>query len=351
MRNAARNILSNRSDIVPDAVFNRSTHVGYRQPVLDRVYVVDGDEGVLQVNNSLSRVEHVRWPVHMEDMNWYLYELPGHLIEDPSPVFFYTNEVGFRRVARSGYAEEGLAPANFPQCENLTPGVFTQGSIHCDFGSDPDKPLGRLDRAAKLALLGAASTGSAVPYEIVDPANFSGEPWLAKESRGLDGMGDLVERGYFPFDVNVVGDDGGNTLDWNMLARLGVASASDVDGEGGRKLSRFSFEINESSVTGDEISDLAGDSQQQERLGIPKSHEGMKAAVDGMPARRLDPNRAHLLVITFYESGREVGDFSRQGTRYVRVVDGEESASFTLPHRRLRRVICRMLILPPASAP
>ena len=70
-----------------------------------------------------------------------------------------------------------------------------------------------------------------------------------------------------------------------------------------------------------------------------------------MPAKRLDPNRAHLLVITFYESGREVGDFKLQGTRYVRVVDGEETGSFTLPHRRLRRVICRMLILPAGFSP
>ena len=355
-RNEAVNILHDRSKFGSDdkfadgGVFNRSTHVGYRQPVLDRAYVVDGDEGVLQVDNSLSRMEHVRWPVHMEDMNWYLYELPGHLTEDPSPVFFYTNEVGFRRVARSGYAVKGLDPADFPQCENLTPGVFTQGSIHCEFNS-PDKPVGRLDRAGRLALLAAAGpTGSVVSYDVVDPANFSNEPWLAKESRGLDGNGNLVDLGYFPFDVNVFEVPGGNTLEWDMLSRLGVASASDVDGEG-RKLSRFSFEINESSVTGDEISDLAGDSLQQERLGIPKSHKGMKAAVDGMPAKRLDPNRAHLLVITFYESGRDVGDFGRQGTRYVRVVDGEETGSFTLPHRRLRRVICRMLILPAGFSP
>ena len=355
-RHEARNILYNREEVNRENdVFDRSTHVGYRQPVLDRFYVDNEDPDTQRNQNSRDNMEHVRWPVHMEDMNWYLYELPGHLTEDPSAVLFYTNEVGFRRVARSGYAVRGLDPAAFPQCENLTPGVFTQGSIHCEFNS-ADKPVGRLGRAAKLALLaGVGPTGSVVSYDVVDPANFSNEPWLAKESRGLDGNGNLVDLGYFPFDVmqaDSIPDVrwGELTLDWRMLSRLGVASASDVDGEG-RKLSRFSFEINESSVTGDEISDLEGDSRQQERLGIPKSHEGMKAAVDGMPAKRLDPNRAHLLVITFYESGREVGDFELQGTRYVRVVDGEETASFTLPHRRLRRVICRMLILPAGFSP
>ena len=82
---------------------------------------------------------------------------------------------------------------------------------------------------------------------------------------------------------------------------------------GSRKLSRFSFEINESSVTGDEVSDLEGDVLYQRRLGVPKTHEGMKAAIGGMPAKRLDPNRAHLLVFTFYEAVHNVRGWSQDG--------------------------------------
>ena len=353
-RNEAVNILSERSDFGGEgAVFDRSTHVGYRQPVLDRFYLDDGDEGVLRVENSHPDTEHIRWPVHIEDMNWYLYELPGHITENPSPLLFYVREVGFRRVARSGYALIGLDPdktvvedaANgFPSCQNQTPGVYTVESIVCDFGEGWDKPAGGLTAAAGRALSSSAVSASGWgAYQNRQLLDISADPWIRQESAGLIGDEDPVRTGYFPFDVQ------GNTprLSWEMLSRFGVVSASDIDGRtGSRKLSRFSFEINESSVTGDEVSDLEGDVLYQRRLGVPKSDAGMRAAVGGMPAKRLDPNRAHLLVFTFYEGVHNVRGWSQDGARYILKVDGKESGEFSLPRRRLRRVVCRMVILP-----
>ena len=258
MRNEEVNILRNRSDFGDDdAVFDKSTHVGYRQPVLDRFYLDDGDEAVLRLQNNHPNTEHNRWPVHIEDMNWYLYELPGHITENPSPLLFYVREVGFRRVARSAYALIGLDPdktvledaANgFPSCQNQTPGVYTVESIVCDFGEGWDKPAGGLTAAAGRALSSSAVSASKWgAYSNRQLLDISDDPWIRRESAALIGGEDPVRTGYFPFDVQ------GNTpmLSWEMLSRFGVVSASDIDNRtGSRKLSRFSFEINESSVTG-----------------------------------------------------------------------------------------------------
>ena len=45
-------------------------HSGYRQPLLHRVY----STMKLSELRSDGKSERIRWPVNLEDLNWYLYE-------------------------------------------------------------------------------------------------------------------------------------------------------------------------------------------------------------------------------------------------------------------------------------
>ena len=116
-------------------------HNGYRQPVLDRPVGAafpdyplmgpqvglarvssktkpkldqDGDrvvnsEGVLEVVvEKMNRLDpkNIRWPVNFEDLNWYLYRLPGKYRE--SLWLYWLTEGGTERLVLSGYGKQAL---------------------------------------------------------------------------------------------------------------------------------------------------------------------------------------------------------------------------------------------------
>ena len=108
-------------------------HLGYRQPGLDRplkfhdgsggltratlerVPVLDGDgvpivdsDGNPEVNlKEMSRWDpkHIRWPVNFEDLNWYLYQLPGEYRE--SLWLYWLTEEGTEEGCLQRLREEG----------------------------------------------------------------------------------------------------------------------------------------------------------------------------------------------------------------------------------------------------
>ena len=116
----------------PDPTFK---HLGYRQPGLDRplgfpsvgykgltratterVPVLDADgmptvdaDGKPVVNvKDMSRWDpkHIRWPVNFEDLNWYLYQLPGEYRK--SLWLYWLTKDGTKRVVFSGYGKDAL---------------------------------------------------------------------------------------------------------------------------------------------------------------------------------------------------------------------------------------------------
>ena len=112
-------------------------HLGYRQPGLDLpvgaefpppgygglsrirsqtvpVLGSDGNQLVDAEGKPVVRVEamkrwdpkHIRWPVNFEDLNWYLYKLPGKYRE--SLWLYWLTKDGTERVVFSGYGKEAL---------------------------------------------------------------------------------------------------------------------------------------------------------------------------------------------------------------------------------------------------
>ena len=85
-------------------------HLGYRQPGLDRpAEFHDGTGGLARMTIGLTNrwdPKHIKWPVNFEDLNWYLYELPGNYRE--SLWLYWLKEEGTQKVVFSAYWKEAL---------------------------------------------------------------------------------------------------------------------------------------------------------------------------------------------------------------------------------------------------
>ena len=133
-------------------------HLGYRQPLLSRAYycgpvvtfennkclnegdptnraAYDSDTSYdpADVGRSFTdrNVTHIKWPVNLQDMNWYMYQLPGGG-PNSSEWLLWVHDRGARHLIQSGY---GIKPATaFPDCSiegdrtleggNILPGSF-----------------------------------------------------------------------------------------------------------------------------------------------------------------------------------------------------------------------------------
>ena len=80
-------------------------HSGYRQPLLNRVYSTT-ELSELRVPIP-AKPERIRWPVNLEDLNWYLYELPSTGYRDPLWLYWVSSD-GRRRVVNSAYGENAV---------------------------------------------------------------------------------------------------------------------------------------------------------------------------------------------------------------------------------------------------
>ena len=278
----------------PNAVI-KDVNSGYRQPMLNRFVGTSGEAGDVRAN-----MEHVKWPVNFEDMNWYMYEVPG----DPGTSLFYywLSLDGGRRLAWSGYGNTALAGAFDPGC-TLTGVPNEQKNVKCDDDKVPEWDKDLKDLVA----------------------------------------GDEDEV-YFPFDVGSADiGDASTGLRRSMLMRAGVASPEDQGAGPGtvmRKLSRFSFDISEGSDARD-VERRGSDGLR--RLGIPEDEALARTMLDEWPDGGLNPNGIYLLVVTFYESRRDGRlEFvlkKQDGT----AVDGSPHGIY-MPRREVRRVVCRIIV-------
>ncbi len=308
------------SDAPPLVSVTTEDHLGYRQPTLSQFWSGRGEiDNLADIEDMNTRpdVEHIKWPVNIQDMNWYLYEMPGDPQEEESYFLFWLTKAGASRLARSGYSERGLYPEQLPSCTLKGDGSFDDGNIECDYTGH----------------LGGGFAGRS-------------DEWLLTESTSLVGGADvqLVEYGYYPFDT----DQGDFTLNEEMLLRQGVASPLDVEDEGRRDLSHFSFMIREASLFGYDMADLHS-ADTQRRLGAPRQEDAKENYLKAWPDSPIDPARVHLLVITYYEV-LNPDDGADDRVQY-RFVGRDESESVRLPERHLRRVVCRLVLLPAGISP
>ena len=273
--------------------------IGYRQPMLNRFKRPMREGGDVRPN-----MKHLKWPVNLEDLNWYLYEVQG----DPGTSLFYywLSLDGGRRLAWSGYGNSAMGAGFNPGCK-LTGVANEQENVECDAEEDQTLSWG----------------GEGLPDLLAGTA---------------DGV-------YFPFDVkNAVIENADTGLARNMLMRAGVASPEDQGsgpGSGLRKLSRFNFEISEGSDSRDVERE---GSQALRRLGIPEQGGVAKQVMlDEWPDGGLNPNGIYLLVVTFYETRRD-GRLEFE----LRKKDGTDvpgtAHGIYLPKREVRRVVCRIVV-------
>ena len=289
-------------------------HEGYRQPELSRVYPHAGEL-------TREKSEHIRWPVNLEDVNWYLYRLPSTGYRDPLWLYWVSKD-GRERLVSSAYGE---SPVPFPRDGDLTSLSDDEASLV------PDCSLPGDDFDASVY-----GRGSPLNIEKIKCSGLSND-WDWKkvwkgEHQGVN----------LPFDSP--SDDG--LLGFDLLVKQGVESAVDSwDPVGTRQLNRFEFVIYESERMGDSAASGKGYDTER-RYGIPQDDAKKSTYVDEWAFQDVDPNMPHLLVFTFYEAmiDDELVDF--------KVGDaGSEVQSFSLPKRRVQRVVCRMMVHPSGNWP
>ena len=310
-----------------------ATHMGYRQPGLDRPEGFhDGSgglarttqvtvEGVVEVMDRWDP-KHIKWPVNFEDLNWYLYKLPTPGGYRESLWLYWLTKEGTQRVVFSAYGKEALRFSDddddrIPVC-NLPgdrdyPGVAVRPPLNlAHIDCEPAEPVEEVEWDKKLDLLfQGEQPGVHLPFDVSDSAS----------------------------EAHLLGPD--------LLVKQGVERAEDVKDPGGtRKLSRFDFSILESQPMGE--SPPEEDGRTAERFyGIPQSDDERTTYIGGWRSAPIDPNMPHLLVFTFYEA-RQDGDLKFQ-IRPEEVEGG--MAFFQLPKRQIRRVICRAMIHPSGFNP
>ena len=209
-------------------------HAGYRQPSLSAVY------GPAASFLTPEPVRHIRWPVNIQDLNWYLYELPGKNHEDPWWFLWLTDE-GAKRVVEEGYGDSAVP---------------------------------------------------AVPPEDHRPdCELDGKELLVEKIECKD----LPGGAYFPFQAG----DSSPGLNPEMLVRQGVESPADIDDLGPRNLSVFSFAVKEAEPMG--RASQSGEAVMR-RYGVPLDRGKRENYFNEWARKPIDPTRSYLLVFTYYES-------------------------------------------------
>ena len=284
-----------------------SSNLGYRQNVLGPAYY-EGGVGLGALNrqrhtsNTLAVEpvddwDRIPWPVNTEDLNWYLYELPGEAGE--SQMSFWLSRGGGNRLIGSGYGLGAQDYAFMPVCG------FESGE-----DSTPTDPL--------LAVSGVPLVGNAACDEEASRlAVMSDRLSPANERDLVEGKLDDV---YYPFEVKNVGS--GRTLDGvnyqsggvspdvlragplgleALLVRAGVSSPVDaVDGVP-RGMNRFDFVVDERRPLNAESLSAEGDVAMA-RHGVPLDPTRAAEFFGEWPSHPIGPNRAYLMIVTYYES-------------------------------------------------
>ena len=273
-------------------------HTGYRQPSLSRAF------NVANPPLSSAGVSHIRWPVDLQDLNWYLYQLPGEYQRGDMHWMLWLDGDAVRKLVNGGYGLSALPLIQNPLI--------------------PDPP-------------------------IVPPVcDLKGQVVLPKNINCVvDGADDLdkLRKGevpgvYFPFDT----DDGSEGLNRDMLVLQGVERPKEDEGQDVRSLSVFQFDVKEQEPMG-RVTESGG--QAEARYGIPTERDARDTYIEGWPRRAINPNRSYLMVITYYESYYHYYDLESRVT-FENYLDGSR---VRLPKRYVRRVVCRLMVSPSGLTP
>ncbi len=297
-------------------------HSGYRQPSLSRPYRTDGSLYPVSSAMTRSTAEHIRWPVNLEDLNWYLYRLPTDGYRSPLWVYWLT-PTGTNFVVNSAYGTDAL---DFPADGSAVPSGSTTVP-HCPLEAESDY---------------SADLESVIPLA-VNESSCKNLPTNWSLTNIRDGALDNV---HFPFDYEGTDDD--RVLNDTMLVRRGAESPEDSDEVlGVRDMTRFDFSILESSPLGDVDRDRGAD--WYARHGMPNASGLREAHQASWPGGPINPNLPYLMVVTFYEADVRTGEL--QVHLPALVEGGEIVPGYFLPKRYLRRVVCRMLVYPSGFDP
>ena len=374
-------------------------HYGYRQPTIGSAFTTGSGtfaagefQGTMRQGASDDRRDvgglnqewrRVRWPVNFEDLNWYLYELPGENFYDPVNLFWMSPE-GVSGLSGSGYVRHEVEDwAAFVDPERLK----------CGFPDEEGNLLSGDALAERIADVGVVDG-----VECSDLRDLTGVPsgssvvkWDRGEIEG-DGYDDNVgfypfQRGpssggwlgtygqemfpldYFSIDGRAEDSDRDGVWNLNTVSRLyqnapnkavgeqvvlvkaGVERPSDAAAPvGTRKLNRFDFVIDEAEHFGSHSIPRL-DSDGLRRFGFPRSLELKDNYVVQWPFQPISPNRPYLFVFTYYEVAHDAEiDFEIPEDDRP---EGNEFYKNTLkvPERHIRRVICRGVILPSGYGP
>ena len=112
-------------DRIREAI-DQSAHVGYRQPSLSRAF----HPGTAPITSA--SVSHIRWPVDLQDLNWYLYQLPGEYRVGDVHWMFWLDGDAVRKLVNGGYGQSAdpLTGLTTPDCD-LQGQVLVAGKIEC----------------------------------------------------------------------------------------------------------------------------------------------------------------------------------------------------------------------------
>ena len=306
-------------------------HSGFRQPSLVSPYgsfwgggsssayfdnLPGGDPKVPgAVNEPFAETDRIRWPANLQDMNWYLYQLPGDLSEVDSPVAaFWHTPTGRDAVLHSAYSTRHipyipfftdvdcgfLDPQDIDDDEDFVEGPAVLNSALCT----NDEPITNLVDIENIKLGNSRGfypfiSSSPLGHPVSDPDPLIPYTLQAIDANGanprlgLDFMAQyMAQNGYDDRSDNSI------MQYWAIPVRVGTAAASDWDDASRvRNLDEFAFTVRESQRIVNEGGELP-----DSRLGLPSYKPSRDAVEARWPMREMNPNHAHLMVVTFYES-------------------------------------------------
>ena len=297
---------------------------GYRQPHMSlATFNANAADPVLK-DPALSLI---RWPVSFEDLAWYLYEIPGTRTRDTGEWLPVVDQSGGSGLVDSGFSSSGDTQPVYYDCK-YDGALYTREGISCSY-------------------------------------------------RGLG------DSRFYPFEHT--NSSGGPRFNSLLLVHAGVAQAADAQSNETRRLNRFSFSVRDFEPFADKgVSQ--GNVNALRRYGVPAEsgkkerylahwpcvdygHDPNAAApfpnscrpvrsepTVGAPgfvgdSHDLNPNQPYLMVIAFYESVNPYEETDSVRELEVRYSDERRNRTFSVPERRVRRVICRMLVLPTGIQP
>ena len=276
--------------------------------------------GLADVVEYVPDFYRIRWPVNFEDMNWYLYELPGDMADfDDRVASFWHTPTARDTVVKSAYAHKHLDYAAFyngidcgfaefkkgDNDQSRTDGVAIVNTATCV----PNDTLRHLDAGAIDKFVGYGLYPFWTKDVLTEGASFdpvvvpeTGVPVPVVQGRmGLDLMTYFLAKNQV-VDRDSVADGAdeavlGRIENWAIAVRAGVASPLGQDKLGERDLSHFPIVILEQAGALGEGGEL-----NEVRFGVPEDRVYRREFMDAVPVRPIDPNHAHLMVATFYQS-------------------------------------------------